>query len=848
MGRKRRSVEDFAAEVEAHLQIEADRLIAEGMAPDEARLAARRNFGNTVSAQERFYESRRRMWLDHLWNDARVASRSLTRYPIACAVAVISLAIGIGSATATLTVRDIVFRNPPPLYADSERLSWIEVVAPERMPGGVPGPLYRRWDDELGSSGALAASRQPSTLDVRVDQNTVDQQTLALPIRAVSPNLFATLGVQAMLGRTFDASQAMQTGATPAVLSHGVWQRAFNARRDIVGTPLWIDGRPHLVIGVLPERFWFATMFSAIWTPLDTRALMAEDMLSVVVRRHRGVTHEALADQLQRAVADYAASLPADQRRLRVQVSGIGGTPIARQVPRYLPLLLGTAVLFTLLIACTNVAILMIAQWTAREREIAIRSSLGARRGRIVRLLLVESVLIAVCGGILGICATLALRALFIRQGPQANLYDTSIDPAVFAQAVAISVAAGILTGMAPALYETRRLQMNPLRLLTTSDRARQRWRHALVVFEITVTVALLVVTGAMISGYRRMLSMDLGFRTAPLLVARVNNAAGVPITQALDALREVPGAASVAASTVVPLFSRGPQQRVATDAAGSNGMSAERVSIGLDFFATIDVPLLVGRDFTPQDTSAVSRATIVNAELAGRLWPGRDPIGAPLWIDGASYEVVGVVRGFTSSPLERLRPVFYRPVAETDAPARISFVVRAAGDPTVLVSPVRRRIRALARGEITASVFTIDQVMAVGAQEIRIGTYPLVPLISTGMLLTAAGVYGVLAFAIVRRSRELAVRVAVGATSSDLLWLVVGHSGQLVIGGTLFGVAAAFGLTRLVQGQGGVFDSPGWQAFVVPVAIIAVIGGLAAWIPSRRVLRIDPAALLRAD
>jgi predicted permease len=508
-------------------------------------------------------------------------------------------------------------------------------------------------------------------------------------------------------------------------------------------------------------------------------------------------------------------------------------------------------VLLTLLIACANVAILVIAQWTAREHEIAIRASLGASRGRIVRLLLTESILIAAAGGLLGVLTTFALRGLIVyRAGDNVQFFDLTIDPAILLEAVIITLLTGVIAGVGPALIETRRLQQNPMRTISSSDRVRQRWRHALVVMEITVTIALLVVTGGMIGIYQRSLSSDVGYRTEGLLMMRVENSGGVPIARTLEALKQIPGVADAAASNSVPYLAVGPLQRVSKDAAGSSAVRAERVVISPEFFATLDVALRAGRRLTSQDSGATATA-LVNETLAARLFPGLDPIGRRVWMGDDAYEIVGLVADYRNTALQNRDwdPKLFLPLGATaSGVTRMQFLIRATSDPVPILRALRTEIRNAAEGNVVGNAFTLHQIMAVAGQEILAGTAPLVPLIGTGMLLTAAGIYGVLAFAITRRSKEFALRVAIGATRRDLVRLVSAHSLRLVGIGTACGIGATFALSRVVRasgGQGSMLDPP-WQAFVIPVLIVLVIGALATWIPSRRALEIDPAVLLR--
>jgi putative ABC transport system permease protein len=846
--RRRRPDEDFARELQAHIDIETDRLIAEGLSPESARLAAHRRFGSITMARERFFESGRRLWLDRLGQDVRCATRNARRFPLATAVAVASLAAGIGATTVTLTIRDVVFHKAPPSYQEPRSLSKIQVGAPDRsiMPIGnyVPAPLYSAWRDTLGPSIAAAAlDRGPR--DLRTD----DRTELA-PVRAVTPGFFAALGVNPVLGAIPTDLARERTEGTPAILSYRLWQRLFDGRADVIGRTFWIDNVPHTVVAVLPARFWFSSMSSPVWTPFDVRTLPADAQLEVIARRAPGVTAAMLESQLQPGLGEYARHLPANARQLRLKISGVEGTPLGNQMSFVLPYLLGMSVLLTLLIACANVATIMIAQWTAREHEIAIRTSIGASRGRIVRSLLTESLTVAVCGGLLGVAATFALRAWVLqRVGVDTTMFDLSVDRWIFVETTVITLVTGVLSGIAPALYETRRLHANPLRTIAASDRVRQRWRHALVVFEITVTVALLVETAAMVDGYRRIASAQMGFSTAPLLRARLENPRGVPVAQTVEALSRLPGVASVAAATSMPFGGIGPQQHVSADGGDTRAILASRAAITPGFFSALGVPMRAGRAFSRDDDPA-GRIAIVNEALVRRLFDGHLSPGR-VWMGGVPYDVVGVVADYANRPLEAgdVTPKIFVPLNTLANDVRaLNVLVRAHGDPGPLVQTVRRVAQEATAGTIVTGAITFDQFVEIMGQEMLLGTAPLFPLIAIGMLLTTAGIYGTLAFAITRRSQELAVRVAIGASRRDIVGLVASHAVRLVAAGSVAGIGVTFGLSRVVRASGGagsIYDPP-LGAFVVPVLAVVAIGAIAAWVPSRRALRINPATLLK--
>lgn len=781
--------------------------------------------------------------LDGWRQDLRSAVRSLRRYPMAALVAIFSLAAGIGATSATLTVRNVVFRKPPAAYKQPEQLSRVQVGRPDNpirpIGNAVPAGLYGIWEASLGAD--LAGSAPQLAREVRTGDRT---ETVAT--RPVTPNLFAVLGADPLIGRSPGPAA---DSSTDAVLSYRAWQFLFDGRADAIGRTVWIDNEPYTVAAVMPERFWYADTNAPIWTLLDWRRLSPEDSLDVVVRRPPGMTPAMLDARLRPGLAEYATRLPAEQRHLLLAVSGIEGTPLARQVALVLPYVLGVAVLLTLLIACANVAVLMIAQWTAREHEIAIRASIGASRSRIIRLLLMESIVMALAGGVLGLACAEALRIWVASSATESAYLDLSLDYGVLLATMVVALLTGVVAGVAPALYETRRLHANPLRAIAGSDRVRQRWRHALVVFEIAVTVALLVVTTTMINGYLRARRGAMGFETRPLLSASVDNRAGVSAERMLETLRSLPGVEAAAAATAMPFRAVGTREPVAPGPGMSTTIVAERVAISPSFFETLGVPLRAGRNFAEGEPSA-TRTTVINETLGKRLFPDRSPIGASIWIRDAPYDVVGVVADYSNNPMRdaETSPRVFVPLPP-EMPPGLAFLVRSR-DPAVLVQPVRSALRDAAAGNVVSGVGTYDGVIRVIGQEMIVGTAPLLPLIAIGLLLTMAGIYGVLAFAVARRARELAIRVAIGATQQDLARLVTMHTVKLVGAGAGLGLALMFALANVVRaggGAGSVFD-PSLSAFVAPALVVVAVAAAATWLPARRASSIDPAMLLRVQ
>jgi hypothetical protein len=367
-----------------------------------------------------------------------------------------------------------------------------------------------------------------------------------------------------------------------------------------------------------------------------------------------------------------------------------------------------------------------------------------------------------------------------------------------------------------------------------------------MVAFEIAVTVALLVVVGAVLSAARRSMQQDLGFETAPLLAVRVQNPAGLDVEAIIRLVKSLSGVTHAAASQAIPMTATGPERTVTGDGDSPRVAKAEQALIGSGFFEAMNVRLAIGRDFLPAERVERSRVVLVAADLARRLWADGDPLGRTLMVDGRPHEVIGVVNDYANRTLAPRPPRFFLPLVLQAPPTRMEFVIRTDGQALPMADTLRREITAMAPGNVVSRFAPMQQIVQIGSQEIFATAFPLAPLILIAMLLTAAGVYGVLAFAVSRRATEFAVRAAIGARRVDLIGLIASQSARVISLGLFCGVGIAFALTRLAQGSGGIFDSPGWPAFVIPMLIVAVIGSFATWIPARRAMRADPATLLR--
>jgi predicted permease len=844
----RRTDDDFAREIEAHLAIEADRLVDEGVEPAMARDRAVRAFGNVTRARERFYESRRIRAVEALRRDLRSAWRNVRRNPVSALVIIVSLAGGIGAATVALVVRNVVFYNPPPLYHAPEALARVQAAPRERpiLPIGAapPAALVARWRGALGDRIAASIGSRPAEMER-------GQGAEPVTVQAVTPNLLAVLGINPVAERLFDTAAPGVSGE--AVLSYGIWQRSFGGRADVVGTKVRLNGVPLTIIGVLPQRFWFSSMADQVWVGVDPRLIPEDTGLDVIVRREPRMSPAALAAVLERGLDAYHRTRAPGSPTLHMRISRVQGTPTGAAMSLAIPYIIGFAVMLTLFLGCANAAILLIAQWTDRETDTAVRLALGAGRGRLIRTLLTEATLLSMAAGAVGVLIAFGARWwIATRSGLDLAMFDLSIPPRVIAETVMISVGAGVLAGIAPAVYETARLQIHPLRGLQASDRTRHRWTNALVIAEIAATVGLLVMTTTMVTAYQRIKNARFGFDTSHIGVAIVNNAGGVPVRPLLDAARSTAGVRAAAMAVNTPLFGGRSRQEVSVDPSGERATPAQANGVTSGFFAAFEIAMREGRTFT-EDEAPGSAAAIVNETLARRLFRRGPFVGRQIWLGKTPKLIVGVVSDYATSwtEFETIEPKVFVPLAPQPKAARGLMLIARADQPSSILQPLQRAIRAVGGPETsTANAFTYSQMLGTLTNEWLLSIAPLGPLITIAMAVTAAGIYGVLAFAIARRTRELAVRVALGATERDQMTLITRRSARLVAIGAGGSVGVAFVLSQIarIAGSAGTVIDPPPAAFVVPVVMMIMVAALATWLPTRRVRRIDPAILLKTS
>ena len=807
--------------------------------------------------------------------DLRYALRALRKSPGFTLVAAVTLALGIGANSAIFSVVYSVLLRPLP-YREAERLVTVNHFYPslKGLEAGVSAPGFVDYRDRsrVFAGVAVQAQWQPS-LTGRGDP---ERLTGSL----VSGQFFSTLGVGAAVGRALRPDEDQPGRENVVVLSDGFWRRRFGGDRGAIGQTLTLDGIPHQVVGVMPPGFRdYFSRPAELWRPL---ALTAEQIaggrtsewLTLTARLKPGVTLEqargemrTLAEQLKR---QYPEQFPPDWS-LAVASLREKGTGKVRAA---LYVVFG-AVGFVLLIACANVANLLLARAAGRAREVAVRTALGAQRGRIVRQLLTESVVLSLGGGALGVLlAYFGVQALGAYSqggaGPAGPAEPVGLDTPVLLFALALSVATGLLFGLAPALQAARGGQQQTLReggRGAAGDRAAQTVRRGLIVAEVALALMLLAGAGLLVKSFARLQGVDPGFEPANVLTATVAlpEAKYASDTQRiaffdelLPRIAAIPGVQAVGASTGLPLTGSGWTQSFDVEGyqppAGQPGPWGEFKVITPDYPRALRVPLVRGRLFTAQDGPGAPRVALVDEEMVRRYWPGQNPIGKRLDFgttrsgERRLLEVVGVLRHVRQQGLDdEARVQVYVPHRQRGLD-RMSLVIRTAGDPLQAVPLVRAAVQQVDRDQPIADVQTMDALLADSVGQRRLSTVLLALFAGVALLLACIGLYGVTAYAVTQRTREIGVRMALGAAGSQVVGAFVRDGVRLTAIGLAVGLVAALAGGRLIASQLYEVEPTDPLTLGATAATLAVVAALASYLPARRATRVDPITALRAE
>lgn len=799
--------------------------------------------------------------MQSVWQDVRYAIRGLWQRPGFTAIAIITLTLGIGANTAIFSIINTVLLKPLP-YESVNRLV-------------VIWTSLKRADQVELSPNTFSAIREGARMfseiaaSERVNLNlTGAGNPVRLEGQAATANLFPVLGIQPLLGRTFSVEED-RANARVAVLSNSLWQSRLGGSKEVVGSIVQLDGKAFEVIGVMPNHFQFPPPGrgapAEVWIPrsLETEKRRDAHNLLTIGQLKDGTTFDQARAEMDGLVSNW---LQADPRR---QGTGINLVPLHSQVSRKIRpslLVLSGAVGFILLIACANVANLLLASATARRKEIALRFALGASRWRVVRQLLTESVLLSTLGGSFGLLLAVwgseAIRVLGAGQIPRAD--EISIDTTVFAFTLALSLLTGIVFGAAPALYASR-ANINEVlkeggRSSTSGDR--HRLRRVLVIAEVSLSVVLLLGAGLFIKGFWQLVNVDPGFATEKLLTVELSLTADryaamhsrtAFYERLLDRVATSPGVQSAAIVNHPPFSGRrgiGAFQiegKPAPTGMENTPLADFRV-VSPGYFEMLRIPIVEGRTFADSDGSWTQRVTIVNRAFAERYWPGENPIGMRLRGDQEWLTVVGIAGDIRQSGLdEEAAPHVYAPYQQ-GALLRTGLIVRTTTDPATLVPAIQKAVNAIDPDLPIYNVRTMDESIAMSVSDRRVNLVLLSVFAITALLLAAAGIYGVVSYSVTQRVQEIGIRMALGAQRQDIVRLIVGEGMLPVALGLAVGIAGALVLTRVLGSLLAGISTNDPTMFVVISVVLGIVALLACSVPALRATRIDPMVAVRLE
>ncbi|MDX1393286.1 MAG: ABC transporter permease [Gemmatimonadota bacterium] len=806
--------------------------------------------------------------MERLGQDIRFAIRALRRNPGFTLIAMVTIALGIGVNTSIFSVVNSVLLSPMP-YADADRLYtiWENHELRDWTPNEWTGrSTFADWRERSETFDAMSAVTGWAPNMTGVDRPDVLQGAL------VSPDYFTMLGVNMYAGRGFLAEEETPGNDAVVVIGHDFWQERLGGARDVVGTTVTLNGEPHVIVGIAPAGFDGPIVSGAeIWGTLAIDRSQSDRgsyFLRVIGRLRDGATLPAAQADMDRVAIGIAEENPRDYEDVSVTIDPLRATVVG-PVRTPLLVLLGTVGL-VLLIACANVANLLLARASVRERELAVRASLGAGRGRLVRQMLTEAVVLGIGGGLLGLALGVWGTALLVQAAPAGlpRLSEIGLDATVFLYALGASVVTGLLFGLAPALGQGAGASARSLREGSrgSSFGAGGRLRNALVVGELALGVAVLVAAGLLLRSFQEMRSVDPGFRVSDALSARIllpstdypdRESLVTFMTQLEERLAARPGVEAVGAATILPLSGN-----VSDVGFGVEGRLPEpgrepladlwRATPG--FFEAMGMPLLSGRYLEASDRDGGLEVAVVSRSMVEQHFPGEDPLGKRIRVGGVQdpespwWTIVGVVETVRTRAIARApEPEVFLPYAQL--PARgMSIVVHADGDPAALAADLREAVWSLDPNMPLSNVATLDEVFASSIAPERFISLLLAGFAALALVLGAVGIYGVMAFMVAQRTREIGIRMALGARPGHVLGSVM-RRGMILTGvgvtlGLLAAVAAGRGLSTLLFGI-----SPNDPLTLGSVALLLGLAAMfACYWPARRATRVDPIITLRAE
>jgi putative ABC transport system permease protein len=871
--RRRKPADDLAEEIRAHLRMEEQENLESGMTPEEAHYAALRRFGNVTLAQERSRE----MWgwnsVETLWQDFRYGLRTLYRNPGFTVVAMITLALGIGATTALFTVVRSVLLRPLPFKAPARLIRLYEHSSDDKFPyNTVAGGVFAEWRKQSHGFSDLAILSPYGQYNLSGASGQLPEKVSAAEC---SWNMFPTLGVEPALGRNFAAEDDRPSAAPSVILSWGLWKRRFGGDPSILNQTIHLDAKSYTVLGVMPAWFAYPDQSTQLWTPIyheeSAEEMQAPDSHDFVVigRLKSGASETEATAELSVIVRrlhdqhldDPFISKAANSRPLLEDIVGDIKTPL------YI-LLAATGCL--LLIACLNVASLLVARGVARRREFAIRAALGGSRWRLLAGRLTESFLVSAAGAAAGLMLAYAMIQWFVVTRPDMSRVGAiHMDGMVVAFVLGLILVCGIFAGATSSLSIRGNPVLSAIRESSRSHSAgtaRVRLRQCLLSLEVGLTVVLLIAAGLLLKSYGRLRSVDLGCATHNVLTLHL----GLPEAKykqavqrvnffdaLLERVRSLPGVQGAGLVRVVPGEGYGGDSgfAIAEHPPLPQGKGEYAIVRWADpaYFAALGIPLLRGQTFDDNRRPEKMHEVIISQSFVRQYFPGEDPIGKHLVTIGhQSFAIVGIVGDTRFHVANPVQPMMYFPICAPlyggFVPNYATLAVRSSVDVTSLALPIQRVVQQLDPELAVSDILTMNQVIGKSTLEHRFETTLLMAFAVLSLALAAVGLFGVLSYLVAQRTQEIGIRVALGAQRSDVLRLVVRQGMIPAAIGMGIGIVAALGVTRLLSSLLYGVEPTDPLTFASVLLILAGVAALATYLPARRATKVDPMVALRYE
>ena len=869
-------ISDIDEELRLHVEMETEANVERGMSPREARRAALQSFGNFDSMRDTAYVVRGGGIMETFLQDVRYGARVLAKHKAFTAVAVLTLALGIGANTAIFSVVNELLLRPMP-YRDAERVVMLWEVTPGgRRQNTTSRANFRAWREQGQSFESVAAFS-----DQRLNLTGAGEPE-EVSVQLATPDLFKVLGVEPIHGRVLTEEDGRAASAG-VVLSNGFWKRRFGGDPQLVGKPITLNGNPFNVVGIMPPSFqWYIRQRSGTGRPAEMWIVLPMPppsgaganergrFLVAVGRLKPGVPVEQAAAEMKTIHARLEQDSPfnkgytAEVVPLREQLFG--------NVRPALLVLLG-AVGLVLLIACANVANLLLSRVAAREKEIALRTALGARRTRVIRQLLTESLLLSLLGSAVGLLVAWWGIGALVAISPRdlVNLQNVGINFTVLGWTLGISILTGIIFGIAPALEATRVNLNDALKegggkgAEGQGSRSR-RLRGALVIAEVALALMLLASAGLLVKSFLRLQKINTGFETENVLTMVLRLPAAKYkedaqyvsfFRQALERIRALPGVREAGMVNFLPLYGGlGSATGFTVEGRpapppGEGPSTNVRVADG-GYFRALGIPIIRGRNFTEAEDSEARGVVLVSETFARKYFPGEDPLGQRIRVamaeDPPPLEIIGVVGDVRYDSLtDEAEPTVYEPHPELTYPF-MTLAIRTVGDTTSLTPAVRREISSMDPDQPISDVRTMEQVMADTVGRQRFNTLLLGIFAGLATLLAAVGIFGVMNYSVTLRTREIGLRMALGAQPGRVLMLVLRQGLLLTLIGIAVGLAGALALTRVMSGLLFGVGATDPTTFAAIVILLGVVSLIACYIPARRATRVDPLTALKYE